>query len=92
MTINYVKEDWLGGTGPDLCFELFINDENFNKFEDNILKSNKKFIKNLDLDMGIYVDEKKEIRDKEKNKKFYKTGKILRGFPITHYDITFTPK
>ena len=67
----------------DTTTELFIKNEYFETFENNILKNGIQFIKNLKINFGIYVNKKDRIKDKTRG-----------GFEysITSYDISYNVK
>ena len=59
FSVNYEMDGDLDnpdGTYCDTTTELFVKNEYFETFEDNIYKNGIEFIKNLRINFGIYVD------------------------------------
>ena len=86
FSVNYEMDGDLDnpeGTYCDTTTELFVKNEYFETFEDNIYKNGIEFIKNLRIDFGIYVDKKSRIKDKTK-------GGF--GYGVTSYDIAYNVK
>ena len=86
FSVNYEMDGDLDNPNRRWCdtsTELFIKNEYFETFEDNIYKNGIEFIKNLRLDFGIYVNKKERIKDKTK-------GGV--GYAITSYDFGYNVK
>jgi hypothetical protein len=68
----------------DTSAEIFIKNEFFDTLENNILSNGIKFVKNLNINFGIYVNEKNSIKNEDKVCSY--------GYGVTSYDIDYSEK
>ena len=87
FNINYEMDGDLDNPNKKWCetsADIFIKNEFFDTLENNILSNGIKFIKNLTIRFGIYVNKKNIIKNEDKVCSY--------GYGVTSYDIGYSEK
>ena len=87
FSINYEMDGYLEDPEKRWCdtsTDIFIKNEFFDTLENNILSNGIKFIKNLSISFGIYVNKKDAIKREDKVSSY--------AYSVTSYNIKYSEK